>query len=343
MKQVLYIDYIEQKGHVNFHRIHIDALKNEGYNVKIILHENIARQLPYSDKDYLFTLPSCLHQRDNQPMLNRLVFLLTLLYTKSHVNFNLFNHVIVASLDEITLGILPLCRNMKIICHGNGKSFSNPIKRFFMKKLSKNNSFVVFNEYMAQPYKERGYHNVYIISHGCSFPFPKLEENLPINLDQYKKIIFHPSNKINVDFLNELNNNSQISSYLEDNSILILLRNVPDSLLKSSHIKSINTYLSQMQYQSLFVKADIILLAYPASFNHQVSGVSYECIANKKRMLCLQHSSLEYARDFYNYNIFFKNVQEFKDRLTSLLKEDRSQCIENAASLQPNYSFLKEI
>ena len=72
MKQVLYIDYIEQKGHVNFHRIHIDALKNEGYNVKIILHENIARQLPYSDKDYLFTLPSWLHQRDNQPMLNRL-------------------------------------------------------------------------------------------------------------------------------------------------------------------------------------------------------------------------------------------------------------------------------
>ena len=34
--KVLFIDYVYQKGHVNFNRIHIDAIRSAGYDVKIV-------------------------------------------------------------------------------------------------------------------------------------------------------------------------------------------------------------------------------------------------------------------------------------------------------------------
>ena len=45
--KVLFIDYVYQKGHVNFNRIHIDAIRSAGYDVKIVLHSDIASQLDY--------------------------------------------------------------------------------------------------------------------------------------------------------------------------------------------------------------------------------------------------------------------------------------------------------
>ena len=54
--KLLYIDYMFMRGHVNFNRVHIDALLKEGYNVKLVLHKEIASLLPYAYQQYALVI-----------------------------------------------------------------------------------------------------------------------------------------------------------------------------------------------------------------------------------------------------------------------------------------------
>jgi len=58
--KLLYIDYMFMRGHVNFNRVHIDALLKEGYNVKLVLHKEIASLLPYAYQQYALVIPRIL-------------------------------------------------------------------------------------------------------------------------------------------------------------------------------------------------------------------------------------------------------------------------------------------
>lgn len=340
-QNILYLDYIEQKGHVNFHKIHIDALKEKGYNVKLILHKSIANQLPYSREDYALLLPMIFKQYPKSPLLNRIIFFLCLVYIKLVINIKKYEKVIVASMEEITLGFLPICHNMVIICHGNAKSFKNPIKSFFLNRLSKNNKFVVFNERMAQPFKEHGMNNVFIINHGCTVPFNLREKvYVPLETRGYKHIIFHPSAKVDSTFLNSLKNNKYLENTLNTHNSFLLFRNKPLGFEETRHIRFINGELSHNLYQYLFLKADIILLAYPKTFDFQVSGVSFECIANKKKILIAEHPSLAYCKDFYNYDPFFHSIDDFCYKIKKLLIDNNAICTAISNELIPNYKNI---
>ena len=59
--KVLYINYIFQKGHINFDHIHIDALIRQATEVKLVLHKDIAMQLPYPPQQYALIIPSFLN------------------------------------------------------------------------------------------------------------------------------------------------------------------------------------------------------------------------------------------------------------------------------------------
>lgn len=340
MRKILYIDYVQQKGHVNFHQIHINSLKNAGYDVKLILHNDIAKQLSYSKKDYVLTLPSFLNQRDNCPVLNRIIFIFTLIYIKRCVKLKSYDNVIIACLDEITLGLFPLQKNMNIICHGNADNFRNPVKRFFLKKLSRKNSFIVFNERMARPFKEHFIDRVYIVSHGCPHPFIPANVELPINIYKFKKIIFHPSTKISDEFLHQYVGDSRLSAFLKKNNALLLLRNQQEGIHETKNIQFISQYLTQEQYQQLFFRADLILLAYPPSFGYQVSGVSFECLANQKNLLVLQHPSLQYCHKYYNYDPIFCNFDEFCDKLQNLFDDKGYKCTVSLNQLSPDYTLI---
>ncbi len=340
MRRILYIDYIQQKGHVNFHRIHIDALKREGYNVKLVLHRDIAQQLPYPKKDYILVLPSFLDQHARSPLLNRVIFLLTLIYIKICVRLKRDDKVIIACLDEITLGLLPLKKHMNIICHGNANGFSNPIKHFFLKKLARNNSFIVFNEYMARPFKENSVNDVHIISHGCPPAFIFEDVLLPIELHKFNKVIFHPSSKANAKFVCQLISHPVLSDILKENKVLLLLRNKPMGLENTENIRFLNHYLTQQQYRQLFLRADIILLAYPDSFKYQVSGVSFECIANQKKILISNHPSLQYCCQYYNYDPTFTDINDFCNKIQKLINNKEMRCTVSPSLLVPDYTSI---
>lgn len=352
--QILYVDYFQKDGHINFNSIHIDALRKAGHTVDLVLHREIAEHLPYPDEDYALLLPRFLRFRAGKPIVNRIVFLLALLYIRLCVGIRKYDKVFLGCIDEISYSMLPLSRSSYIFAHGNGRflpsedgSFASGAAKYHrMKKLAQESTFIVFNDYMAEPFRRCGFSNVKTISHGCVPPFSPAADNaleaFPIRITPEMKIIFHPSGKCNEDFVRQALADTNLHTYLKEQSIYIILRNCP-AWAKATDIPAniifVNGFLSDELYRALFLRADAILMCYPLTFHHQVSGVSYECAANGKLMLALDTPPLRYIRDWFNYDPLFGDIPAFTNCLKQVCA-DGSECriIVDAESLMPDYS-----
>ena len=351
MRSTLYVDYIYLTGHVNFNNIHIKAILEQDKNAKLVLFKRIARQLPYTSAQYALKLPNLLEKKDGHPFLNRIRFLITLIYIKIRVRPEKYKKVIVSSCDEITLGLCPLCRNMYIISHGNARNMANSLKRYFCKRLARHNTFIVFNHNMAQPFLKNGIHKLHIISHGCVEPTHTIQHQP--SPKKHRLTIFHPSTRPEQSFIDQLTHSPQFLRFLREEDILLILRKSSPpckggvrgglngkSQEKNPNIQFINRYLTTQEYLTLFHQSDIILLAYPPQFKYMVSGVSYECVANKKNILILHNPSLAYCAPYYNYNVFFKDITQLCERITYLKNHPEATCIVSPQQLQPDYAPL---
>jgi len=339
--KVLYINYIYQKGHLNFDRIHIDALIKQADDVKIVLHQKIAEQLPYPRERYALIIPSWLDHDSPNGFINRLFYLATLLYLKIRLPFNDYNKVILSSMEEISLGLISLCRNKHIVCHDNARNWGRGIKGFFLRLIARKNSFIVFNSNMAEPFRKNGpcYH---IISHGCVHPYTldNIDEFLPIDLSHYDTVILHPSNRPNEQFINTLKESASFQEFLATNNILLILRSLKPQENISNNIIYINHYLTFLHYKALFLKSDIILMAYPDDFTYRVSGVSFECVANNKLLLIKKNAALSYCRNYYNYDPIFSDIAQLQERIAYLKNNNNARCIVNSTDLTPDYTQL---
>ena len=337
MRSSLFVDYIYLTGHVNFNNIHIKGILKHDKEMKLVLFKRIAEQLPFPSEQYALKLPNFLEKKDGHAFLNRILFLITLIYIKIRARPDKYKKVFVSSCDEITLGLCPLCRNMYIICHGNARNMENSVKRFFCKRLARHNSFIVFNDYMAQPFLKNGIDKIHIISHGCVEPLKNIQDVSSEN--KYSLTIFHPSSRPEKSFVNEMTGSSQLQRFLKEENILLILRNGKNEK-DNENIQFINRYLSTEEYRSLFLQSDIILLAYPQQFKYMVSGVSYECVANKKNILIYDNPSLAYCSNYYNYNVFFKDITELCERIKYIKNHPEASCIVSPDDLQPDYSLI---
>lgn len=342
MKKVIYVNYMKQFGHINFDKIHIQALVEQGFDVNIVMHHDIANKMNLRKELYALTLPAFLGYECKSGLINRLLYVIALIYIKLHINFSKYDYCIISNLDEISLSVVPLAKKMYMFCHGNCRDLENHIKLFFLKHLSKHHEFIVFSDEMQKPFKDKGFSNIYVMSHGCIPPFTEsVMSNEYCNmLNKYDFIAFHPSPKSDINFLNTIYT-KEYNDILNRNNILLLLRNSPFMDKGYSNIKFINSYLKANDYQGLFKRANIILLAYPNSFKYQVSGVSYECVANIKKMLVLKNPSFNYCKAFYNYNIFFKNANDAIHQIIEMKNQPKGYaCIATPKDLTPNYSTI---
>lgn len=339
-KKILYVNYMLQPGHVNFDQIHVSALLSEGHDVQIVMHRDIARKLRFAPDRYALILPRWLASDTESPLVNRFFYLITLLYIKLKIDFRKYDQVIVSNTDEITLGLIPLCRHIGLICHANAGNFWSKVKSHFLHRLARNNFFIVFNDRMRRPFLEHGITNVFILSHGCPPSFrtePDIE--LPVECSGYDMVIFHPSMRPDPVFIQELVSDESFLRLLEAKNILLIMHNAT-ALPPGKHIFNITQYLSREQYRQLFIRADIILIGYPESFRYQVSGVSYECVANGKKMLIRQNPSLAYCKDFFNYDPFFASMQDLCQKILFLYGNEEAKCTQSGRNLVPDYSEI---
>ena len=342
MKKVIYVNYMKQFGHINFDQIHIQALLEQGFDVKVVMHHDIANKMNLSKEFYALTLPTFLGYECKSGLINRLLYVMTLIYIKLHINFSKYDYCIISNLDEISLSVVPLAKKMYMFCHDKCRGLENKIKFFFFKHLSKHHEFIVFSNEMQIPFKDKGFCNIHVISHGCIPPFTgsDMSHDFCNMLSIYDFVVFHPSPKSDINFLKKIYT-KKYNDILYRNNILLLLRNSPFEDKGYSNIRFINKYLKVNDYQGIFKKANVILLAYPSSFKYQVSGVSYECITNQKNILVLQNSSFNYCKQYYNYNIIFNNTDEMIHKIIDMKNTPYSyKCIITSKDLVPNYTDL---
>lgn len=354
--RILYVDYFQKDGHVNFNRIHIDALRRAGHDVKLVLHREIAQQLPYPAADYALQLPRLLRFRAGHPLINRITFILTLALIKMCVRVNRYDKIVLGCIDEISYSILPLRRDAYIHAHGNGRFLPDPdgtlaagaTKFRAMQRLAPQATFIVYNDYMAEPFIRAHFPNVRVVSHGCVPPFQptdadaKILSQLPLRITPDQKIIFHPSGKCNEDFVRQALTDARLHRTLADHNAYIILRNRPKWIGSEQipqRIVFVDGFLSNELYRALFLRADAILMCYPPSFHHQVSGVSFECAANGKRILALATPPLTYMRNWFNYDPLFADTHALAERIAQLFAESSSaDFIITPDQLAPDYN-----
>ena len=338
MKKILYIDYDLQVGHLNFNHIQFDALRNTGADVRLVLHKFMYERLPYPIQMYDFIIPPILRYRDGHPFINRIVFVLTLLLIRIKVNTKAYDNVIVGYCDEISLSLVKIARNMFIFMHRTATVRDSHITRCLCRRIARDNTFLVMSKHMADILQESGITRYKIVSHGCIKPFttqPTIEPEHPFR-------IIHPSAKLNLKFVEQVLQNPKLHEYINTHDIEILIKpcqGIPTII--QPNIKYLPPVIDFEEYKQYFTDADAILLSYPEDFSGQVSGISYECFANLKRILIYRHPALSYCRQYYNYNPVFETTEEFILLLDSLITDPSLQCTAPAKDLTPDYSFLK--
>ena len=71
-----------------------------------------------------------------------------------------------------------------------------------------------------------------------------------------------------------MQNDNAFQSFLEETDTFLLLNGKGED---KGRIRFVHRRLNDNEYRSLFMRSDIILMAYPETFIYSVSGVSFEC------------------------------------------------------------------
>lgn len=338
-KKILYVDYDLQVGHVNFNQIHIDALMATGAEVRLVLHKYMFEHLPYPKEMYDYIIPTSLRYRDGHPLINRIIFIITLLLIRFKVKVKAYDKVIVGFCDEISLWLLPVSRNMHVFLHRAANVEDSMVKRWLCKRIARKNRFLVFNQYMGNMLRTNGINAYNVVSHGC---VPAFEVSDAKTEDGYFTI-FHPSAKLNENFVNNILKDERTQNYLVKRKIRLILKRTNDAdIVEHSNITYLPPTIDFADYKATFVHSDAILLSYPESFRGQVSGISFECVANNKRAMIYEHQSLDYCNGFYNYHTFFNDVDGFIYLCEELRTNDDAKCVVTPETLAPDYKFLFE-
>lgn len=346
--RVLYIDPLLQNGHVNFNNIYIKSLAKAGYDLEFIFVKDYEDKLDIDKSKVIYSIPKALFKRDYGKLVNRIAYLYGLILIKMFVNFKKYDFVIFSSFEEISFAFSGITKSYLINHINVSNSYESKSKFFFLNWVLRANSLIVLDEKTKKYLATKGSYDIHMLPHGL--PSSKLfndeikEDSLFYIIEEfkkYKKIIFSPSeSSSDKAFINELIESRNFIKYLEDESILFIYKN--DELKIIPNIVAINGYLNQKAYDYLFLKSNIILLAYPESFRYRVSGVLLECIANNKACAVSRIDILESFTEFFNYDPFFSNIEELIQTIDNLNNNSNENYFKNLNLLEPDFNnFFK--
>jgi len=324
--KILYVDPLSPRGHINFNKIYIEELLKIYTNVDFAFKENYIDKLSINYKNKVYSIPDKLYDKSKSKIRNRFNYYKILSYIKKNCNIDSYDYIIFSSYEEISLYFSKFKKKLILINHNNISGLRNPIKLFFFRKNAIQHINIVLEDYIKEYLLTLNIPNVYTLYHGLGDPYDRaLINNSSLSnefdyLHKFKYVIFSPSStSSDNDFLYNLINNSNFTSFLMENEILLIVKS---NHLDNNHVnlKIIKSYLSDSQYQYLFLKSDLILLSYPNSFTFRVSAILLECMSNNKLCLISDIPSLSIYRDYFNYSPFFKSIEDLKDKIQIVMK-----------------------
>lgn len=319
---LLYIDIISSPSHKNFNNIYLKNIKNLGIDIFTIFREGYSECIDVYGINNLFKVPNKLY-KGNGSFSKRLSYIKILFYIKQRINVFDYDYIIMSSYEEISLFFSFYYQNIILINHNNLANLGNRLKRIIFKFISYRKTHVVFEGYFKDYCLQIGVSNVKVVSHGLPEPISKSTINHDVlkgylGPEQYNyRVIFSPSSSsVDRDFIDNMLLDDKFTDFLEKNQWVFIVKGSGYKVC-SKNVIIINNYLSEIEYNSLLIRSDIVLLSYPVSHKYRVSAVFFECVANNKLMIM---SDIELFKSYENYikkPMFFTNVSMIIEHMKS--------------------------
>lgn len=346
--KILYVDPLSPAGHINFNRIYINALSKIFNSIDFAFKKGYEVKLSISDDSKVYSIPEKYYAISKNKILNRIRYIQIFRYLKKYCRIDDYDYVIFSSYEEISLYLSFINRPLILINHNNISGLHDNIKLFFFKKLAKKNINIVFENYMKNYLLSLGINNVYTIHHGLPKSYDKklinntkLIEDFSI-INNFRYVIFSPSvTSTDKNFLESLILDNVFNIFLRDNDILLILK---DKHLNSNckNIQIVRNYLTDLQYQYIFLRSDLILIPYSNNFSYRVSAVLFESMANNKICLFSDIKALQIYMEFFNYDPIFNTVDDLTNRISYIISNSNkiNDPYKNLSQLEPNFEFL---
>lgn len=335
MAKVLFIDSLSPIGHVNFNNIHVEALCKAGFDVECAFREGYSQllKLPDSVMAHEFRIKG---MRDAR--FDSLKFLMAV---RHNMDLSAYDHIIHSSYADVPLLLSGFPKSL-IIDHNNLSKLKSRIRAILFKLLSRKHVHISLSKEIQEYLNGKGIENI-LIQHGLPLPFRSATTRGPENNNRYK--IFIPSaSSSNPTVLREYFSDNSFLAFLSENNVEVVLRSATIQS-NSSNIKVIKDRLSDSDYASLFVEADLIWLPYPRSFENRVSGVLMEAIANQKDVLLPDIKTFGQYRDIFDSSSYYNSVEGIISSISSKIRKSTPVVLTDTlkSMLTPDYRKLNSI
>jgi hypothetical protein len=320
--KILYIDHISPQGHIVFNRIQLNALVKLNDDICCVFRKGYFEEIDIDSVKNHIVLPECLYVKGQSIVLHRLYGFLQLLLISFKTMFKNFDVVVFSAYDPIVLFFFRFRGKVFLFNHNNIFELNNRIKLWFTKHLPKHYTHLVFNESMKERLLCYGIVNIQQQQHEPVEPFvfnmPNIKDifDIPGN----NKIVFSPSaTSTDVDFVESIAISPDFNKFLENNNIMLLLK-CNSKINTSKNIILIDRYLTEQEYQNLFLVADIIFLPYIKEFKYRVSAILFSVFANNKKVIVRDCEGIRAYGQRFKYNPFFDSEAQLKERILEVLK-----------------------
>jgi len=344
--KILYIDPLCNDGHINFNTIQLSSLFKQSPEIDCIFEKRYNEKLPINT-NVIYELNISKSNGRWKGISNRFNLIKNLIKIKKHINLEHYDAIILSQYDELSI-LLANFPSSFLINHTNISDISKfKIKRVLFKLISKRHNQLVLDKSSFEYAKKLGLENIYLLKHGIPDRFNiqnsthSLDSILKTKIQKNAKLVFAPSSgSCDTQFLIRLTHDIKFQEFLNQSDTFLILKNFNVDF-KSPNILNIDRPLTMAEYRYLFMKADIIFLPYPKTFQYRSSGVFFEVLANNKKCLV---SSAPTFKDYYyiiGSDSVYYSIQDLTNKIIEFLNQTEAiNYTEYLNELSPDYSFL---
>lgn len=339
--KILYFDCWSPKGHLQFNKIHLEALSKIG-EVYTVFREGAFADLFIPHVHRLMGIPDKYYLDYSSSFKSRMLLSRMMRFVWRKINANEWDYIILATYDATSLFLSQKFKNAFVIDHNTIADLDNPVKGWFYRHLSKNITHVLFNDDMKRKMDENGIYNYIIVPHGFLPMIPHESDDTFANdfyarnkINKEERLLFIPSlSRASEDLIGRFIYKDDVNSFLKENNLVLFTKSLVERP-SMSNIRIINDYLSKEEYEFLFLNSLCIIMLYSTAFKYRTSGVLNECFANQIPCIFNNNEALmSYGRYINNDKTVFSNTEEMKESILSVLSRDNNK---------PFYQALDEI
>ncbi len=325
LPRILYVDLLSPAGHKNLNTTLIRIFAEMG-NLDVALREGYIDLSDIKNSvHWFYEIPSQYFNSSTKYM-TRKMSVSRIKWLLQRVDINSYDLIFIAGYETLSFAYAwPAKANVRvaILNHNNLDELTNWVKRFFFKRIPKYIEHVVFEDYMKEYLlKKIGISNkVWVINHPVAFDkvtdYTKMF-GLSKPAKKELRLIFAPSNSNDEKFVTNLIDWQKKEKFL-DNTFFSLVVKSKAQEYRDDRLLVVSSQFSYEDYLRYMAEASYVLLPYSKRFSYRVSGVFFDAMAFRKKVIA---SSTKFFRNFAKrypcVSFIFENFAEFKQLVLKL-------------------------